>query len=169
MMAKCPNVHDVLMSIMWSHLSHVVTLITYSYNCHMYSHFSHVVTLVTCGHTCLMWSHWVHVATLVTCGHNCHLWSHLWHVVTLVRCHMRQVWPHVVTLLTICLTYQEGHPSRSYQLNDTDRHGHRTFTLLDLTVPKIAAGKNEKDTWSQPCNLWFCYFHGVGFWPLLHM
>ena len=36
----------------------------------------------------------------------------------------------------------------------TDRPtDHRTFALLDLTAPKIAAGKNEKDTWSQPCNL----------------
>ena len=158
MMSKCPwypNVHNV------------VTLVACGHTCHMWSHLSNVVTIVTCG--LHMWSQLSHLVTIVTCGHNCHLWSHLWHVVTLVRCHMRQVWPHVVTLLTICLTYQEGHPSRSYQLNDTDRHGHRTFTLLDLTVPKIAAGKNEKDTWSQPCNLWFCYFHGVGFWPLLHM
>ena len=34
----------------------------------------------------------------------------------------------------------------------TDGHRH-TFAPVDLTAPKIAAGKNEKDTWSQPCNL----------------
>ena len=33
---------------------------------------------------------------------------------------------------------------------DTDTH---TFALQDLTAPKVAGGKNEKDIWSQPCNL----------------
>ena len=59
-----PNIHDIQISMMslsqncgrtchmWSHLSHMVTLVTSGHNCHMWSHLSHVVTLVTYGHTC---------------------------------------------------------------------------------------------------------------------
>ena len=86
-MSKCPrclNVQDVQMSMMWSNLSHVVTLVTCGHTCHMWSQLSHVVTLVTCGHICHMWSQLSHVVTFVTCGHICHMWSHLSHVVTLV-------------------------------------------------------------------------------------
>ena len=43
----CPNVHDVQMSVMWSHLIHVVTPVTCSHTCHLWSHLSHLVTCVT--------------------------------------------------------------------------------------------------------------------------
>ena len=35
--------------MMWSHLSHVMTLMIVGHTCHMYSQLSHVVT---CGQTC---------------------------------------------------------------------------------------------------------------------
>ena len=56
---------------MWSHLSHVVTLVICVFIYQLCSHLSRVVTIVTCRHTCHMWSHLSHVVTLVTCGHTC--------------------------------------------------------------------------------------------------
>ena len=57
MMSKCPNVHDVQISMKskwpWCpNICNVVTIFTYGHNFHMWSHLSHVVTLVTCGHMC---------------------------------------------------------------------------------------------------------------------
>ena len=37
-----------------------------SYTCHMWSHLFHVVTIVTCDHTCHKWSILSHVVTIVT-------------------------------------------------------------------------------------------------------
>ena len=61
------------MSMMWSNLSHVMTLMICGHTCCMYSQLSHMVTLVTPGHTGHMWSHISHVVNLVTCGHNFHI------------------------------------------------------------------------------------------------
>ena len=86
--------------------------------CHMWSHLSHVVTLVTLvtyGHTCHnchMWSHLSHVVTLVTYGHICHKKS-IFQLLTkkCIRClkktrpTYRPAWPQVKNLSSRILFY----------------------------------------------------------------
>ena len=62
----CPYFHDVQMSkcpIQWSHLSHVMTIVTSGHTCHIWTHLSHVVTL------CHIKSHLSHVINHFTLGH----------------------------------------------------------------------------------------------------
>ena len=50
-----PNIHDVQMSMMWSHLSRVMTLMICGHTCHMWanlSQWSHVVTQCQNFHMC---------------------------------------------------------------------------------------------------------------------
>ena len=101
---KCPNVRDVQLSMMskcpwcghtcymWSHLSHVVTFVTYCHSCHMLSHLSHIVT---CCHTCHMEPHLSHVVTLVTRNRYFNNWPKGLFVVLWLPPTYRPAWPQV--------------------------------------------------------------------------
>ena len=108
-----PNIHDIQISMISKYPC--LNSLNVGHTSHMWSHLSHVVTLVTYGHTWHMWSHLSHVVTLVTCGHTCHKKSRFQRLtkkcircLTWTRPTYRPAWPQVKTGNVIPVGKQEA-------------------------------------------------------------
>ena len=142
----------------------------------MWPNLSHVVTPVTCGHMCHMWSHLSHLVTFITYGHTCHMWSclslkyHKLPKVPLVQPKTGIIWSYSQNYnrLPKYPNIHQEHADHFFQNNclcvpftpplpkstpDTSMitmphlpNVCQIPPLLDLTAPKVAAGKKHL-TW----------------------